>query len=315
MERVMAIQVENIIDSYGYDKVRSLILDECVTQVQLHKTLGLSDSNSRMNANIYKRIYKYLNIEDIPYKEDTQPIRKLKRQFDLCNGKYWESEYIVEYLINSLQHPLVNMAGNRKRYVISFPKHPKADPASNQVKAHIVVWELVNEMYVPENHWVVPIDDDYTNLDVSNLVLVNTTEYKSKMFAEEQNPSFKHGLNKKPKLGGWTKISKDFRVANNFCKVCRCTDNLLVHHVINYHLFKNPIDANSLNNLLVLCQKCHRDVHNNKINLQAHIEATQYSKLLKLLETLKSQVPDSLIEIYKDVEKHLGLTGNQQPST
>ncbi len=34
-----------------------------------------------------------------------------------------------------------------------------------------------------------------------------------------------------------------------------------------------------------------------------------------MLETLKSQVPDALMETYKDVEKQLGLTDNQQPST
>jgi hypothetical protein len=41
---------------------------------------------------------------------------------------------------------------------------------------------------------------------------------------------------------------------------------------------------------------------------------TRYEKLLELLETLKSQVPDTLMETYKDVEKQLGLTDNQQLS-
>lgn len=311
----MAIQIEQIIDNYGYDKARSLVLDECLTQVQLHKELGISNSDKRLNANTYKRINEYLEIDEIPYKEDTQPIRKFKRQFDIYSGEYWKSNYIVEYLLESLSRPTINMAGTRKRCVISFPRHPKADPTSNQIKAHIVVWELINEQYVPDNYWVIPIDNDYTNLDISNLVLINTSEYKSSMFVDENNPSFKHGLNKKPKLGNWSKVSKDFRSCNNKCSVCDATEGLLVHHIINYHLFNSPIQANSLDNLITLCQRCHRDVHNNKINLQAHIGEIQYSKLLKLLETLKSQVPESLIEIYKDVEKQLGLTDNQQPST
>lgn len=88
-----------------------------------------------------------------------------------------------------------------------------------------------------------------------------------------------------------------------------------VHHIISYHLFKNPVDAHNDTNLLVLCRQCHGKLHQNKINIKAHIEEIRYSKLLELLETLKSQVPDTLVETYKDVEKQLGLTDNQQPST
>jgi hypothetical protein len=45
-----------------------------------------------------------------------------------------------------------------------------------------------------------------------------------------------------------------------------------------------------------------------------HISEMKYKNLLELLESLKSQVPESLMETYKDVEKQLGLTDNQQPS-
>jgi hypothetical protein len=46
-----------------------------------------------------------------------------------------------------------------------------------------------------------------------------------------------------------------------------------------------------------------------------HISEMKYKNLLELLGSLKSQVPDALMETYKDVEKQLGLTDNQQPST
>ncbi len=52
----------------------------------------------------------------------------------------------------------------------------------------------------------------------------------------------------------------------------------------------------------------------NVIKLTPPILGTRYGKLLELLESLKSQVPESLMETYKDVEKQLGLTDNQQPS-
>lgn len=312
----MKVDVVKIIDNYGYDKARSLILDKCYTLVEFHKEVGLSTSSSRTSSRIYKEAFEYLNIKEIPYKEDIKPIRLFKTEFDKHEGRYWESEYIVEFLLEKMKKPIVNRAGKSVRYVISFPKHPKADPTSNQIKAHIVLWELLNEMYVPEDCWVVPLDQDYTNLDHSNWVLRTSVEVKSSMFTGENNPSYEHGLAGRHKLGGWPKVSKEAIIRQPFCTKCNCTNKpLVVHHIINYHLFKQPTDAHVPTNLMVLCQSCHASIHQQNINIKALIEATQYSKLLELLETLKSQVPDTLIEIYNDVEKQLGLTDNQQPST
>ena len=67
---------------------------------------------------------------------------------------------------------------------------------------------------------------------------------------------------------------------------------------------------------MVVCRHCHGKIHGGSLSInKALISEMRYSKLLELLETLKSQVPDTLMETYKDVEKQLGLTGNQQPST
>ena len=60
---------------------------------------------------------------------------------------------------------------------------------------------------------------------------------------------------------------------------------------------------------------CHGHIHQNNTQIVPHISVTKYKKLLELLESLKSQVPDALMETYKDVEKQLGLTDNQQLST
>ena len=58
-----------------------------------------------------------------------------------------------------------------------------------------------------------------------------------------------------------------------------------------------------------------RIIHQQNTSIVPHISETKYKNLLELLESLKSQVPDALMETYKDVEKQLGLTDNQQPST
>lgn len=312
----MTYKIEHSIETFGKQKLYDLIHTEGITLVELHKVLNLSNSDKRLHAGVYKRIFEYLSIKGLPYDSDKKEIRKLKLEFDRVGGNYWESEYIVGLLLDRLDSPVMNYSNGIKRFVINFPKHPKANKNSNQVKAHIVSWELVNEQYVPEDCWVIPLDENYTNLDLCNWILVNTKTYKNKLFSGINNPSYKHGLALRPKHGGWSKLSKEFIYKNPYCTICRNDKDLVVHHIISYHLFNTDyISANSNYNLMTLCRSCHSKVHSNNTNIKAHIEETQYSKLLELLETLKSQVPESLMETYKDVEKQLGLTDNQQPST
>lgn len=312
----MINSVEKVLEAYGYNEARSLILEKCLTQIELHKELGLSNSNNRISSNIYKKIYRLLGITEIPYKKDLPATRRFKLEQDRVKGNYWESEYIVDFLLEKLEHPIINIAGDNKRLVISCPRHPKANAVSNQIKAHIIVWEIANSMFVPEGHWVVPIDGNYLNIDISNLELRTTISVQSSNSLGMNNPMYTHGLSGRHKHGGWAKISQQKLTEQRTCSICNIdSPQKAVHHIINYHLFKEPSDAHVSYNLIVLCQSCHASLHLNNTNIKAHIEATQYSKLLELLETLKSQVPDTLIEIYKDVEKQLGLTDNQQPST
>lgn len=311
----MKVDVVKIIDAYGKDKARALIVEKCYTLVEFHKEVGLSKASNRTSSRIYEEAFRYLSISEIPYKEDTRAIRLLKVEFDRTCGRYWESDYISEFLTEKLLKPVINKSGDSVRGVISFPKHPKADPTSNQIKAHMIAWELVNEQYVPDNCWVMPLDGNYLNLDVTNLVLKKSVEVKSERTSGINNPSYIHGRHSIDKLGGWPDISKKHITMQPYCSLCSNDNMLIVHHIISYHLFKNPVDAHTDTNLLVLCRHCHGKLHQNKFNIKAHIEEIRYCKLLELLETLKSQVPDSLMETYRDVEKQLGLTDNQQPST
>lgn len=310
----MTYKVEQAIDKLGKDVVLKYIFEEGINQIELHKYLKLSTSNTRLSSQVYKRIYKHLDIQEMPYPKVSNPIsRKFMCQYDIYNN-YWESEFLVQELLNRLANPITNIVKNRKRYVISFPRHPNANKDSCQVKAHIIVWELYNKQYLSDNYRVIALDNDYTNLDISNLKLVNTTEYKSASMLGDNNPAFKHGMSQRPKLGGWNIISELKRAEDKGCKICASTKDLVVHHIINYNLFNNPNSANQLLNLITLCRSCHTKLHAHNTNIKDLIEVTQYSKLLELLETLKSQVPDHLLEILSDVEQQLGLTGNQQPS-
>jgi hypothetical protein len=198
----MTYHVEQTIEAFGgKQKLLDLIFSEGITQIELHKVLGLSNSDKRLGAQVYKRIYNYLNINSLPYPQLEKRDRKFHLQLDKSLPNYWENNFIILELLNRLSNPTINIAEGRERYVISFPKHPTAIK-TNQIKAHNIVWEINNSQYVPDNHWVIPIDGNYLNISKDNLRLVNTTEYKSKRFTGENNPSYIHGERCRPKLGG-----------------------------------------------------------------------------------------------------------------
>jgi hypothetical protein len=309
----MTYHVEKNIDAIGKENVLNYIFSEGPTQIDLHKFLKLSNSENRLSASVYYRIYDYLGIDSLPYPKIKQVVRKFLLQYDKQKD-YWNNTYITAMLEDRLNNPTYNYADGSIRCVVSFPNHPKSNVDSGQVKAHIVAWELYNKQYVPENCWIVPEDGDYTNLLPENLKCVSAAEYKSKSKRGENNPAFKHGQCLRPKLGGWTKFRNDFIKQNNNCAECGTEENLVVHHIINYHLFNNPAEAHQLINLITLCQHCHGTLHACNNSIKVLIEATQYEKLLELLETLKSQVPYHLMGTLNDVEKQLGLTDNQQLS-
>jgi hypothetical protein len=308
----MTYNVDKAINNFGKDRVLELIFSEGLTQVELHKLLGLSTSDSRLNSSVYSRIYKTLGISELPYSRLSSKDRKFQLQLDRSMPEYWNNLYLVENLLDRLSKPTINKSGTNIRYVINFPRHPRSNKDSNQVKAHIVAWEIYNKCYLPDNYRVIAIDGNYLNLLEDNLTVVETVKHRSDSMLGDNNPQFLHGMSGRPKLGGWNSISKLKIAKDGKCAICDSTKDLLVHHVINYNLFINYIDANKEVNLLTLCRPCHGLIHTKNSSIKVHIEATQYSKLLELLETLKSQVPDSLMETYKVVEKQLGLTDNQQ---
>lgn len=58
---------------------------------------------------------------------------------------------------------------------------------------------------------------------------------------------------------GWDKIRRLVYKRDNYtCKICGCTNiKLNAHHIIPFRKFKTPEEANIMNNLITLCNKCH----------------------------------------------------------
>lgn len=305
--------VEKIVQSAGgKGYIRSLIEDEGYTQQELLKVLGIS-TTSRIT---YKKFVDYCGAA-VPFpKVSNRRSRKWMIRW-LKNGtEYWNDEFLVSEILTKLENPILNLAGKQKRYNISMWGHPSSNKDSHQVRAHQIVWELDNECFLPEGYEVEAIDGNFLNLDVSNLRSRLTVGRKSLYSSGERN-HFYTGVQKYVNYTrGWVRKSKVYRQKAGCCEICSSTSSLNAHHIISYWLFDdNDVRVHSEDNLLCVCDRCHGTIHQQNTSIVPHISETKYKNLLELLGSLKSQVPDSLMETYRDVEKQLGLTDNQQPST
>jgi hypothetical protein len=303
--------IEKIVkESGGKDLIKFLVEEEGYSKIDLIKELKLPDSIA-----VYNKIIKYCNII-IPFpKVNNRKSRKWMIRWLQHGTEYWNDDYLVEETLEKLENPILNTTGLCKRYVISMWGHPSANKNSHQVKAHQIVWELVNECFLPQNYEIYPIDNNFLNLDINNLNIRTSSDRKSFYATGEKNHFYTGTPRYINYTRGWNRLSKKYRESINKCEICNNTTNLNTHHIISYWLFQeNDLRVHTENNLLCVCDSCHGKIHQYNKSIVPHISEMKYKNLLELLESLKSQVPESLMETYKDVEKQLGLTDNQQPS-
>lgn len=312
MEVAKMYDIEKIVEQAGgKDYIKFLVEEEGYTQQEIQRVLNIN-TTSRVT---YKKFIDYCNIT-IPFPKVSNPESRKWMIHWVNNGNtYWEDMYLVEQIYKKLESPILNIAGKTKRYVISMWGHPSANKDSHQVKAHQIVWELVNECFLPQYHEIEPINNNYLNLDIANLKIRLTSDRKSFYASGDKNHFYTGNARHINYTRGWKRISKNYKNIINKCEICNTSNNLNVHHIISYWLFddNNP-QVHDKNNLLCVCDSCHGKIHQLNTCIVPHISEMKYKNLLELLGSLKSQVPESLMETYKDVEKQLGLTGNQQPS-
>lgn len=86
-------------------------------------------------------------------------------------------------------------------------------------------------------------------------------------FSGENSPTWKGG--KKHYKGHWLKQRDLARQRDNYtCQLCGVTEEewhkeMDVHHIRNYRKYEDKEEANKLENLVCLCNKCHSFVHSN----------------------------------------------------
>ncbi len=83
-------------------------------------------------------------------------------------------------------------------------------------------------------------------------------------------------------LGNQPMSYKESKHNNNLivdqCEICQTTQNLNTHHITHQSEFRKkhaiPFNKNAKHNLVVLCTKCHDDVHDNKRKIYGYIQTS-----------------------------------------
>lgn len=311
----MGYDIKNLVYcAGGPEHIKKLIEEEAYTRKDIFAVLGIQSTSGVM----YQKIVELCQAT-IPFPKVTNPdSRKWMIRWTKNGTKYWTDDYLVEAILDKLERPILNIAGKAKRYNISVWGHPDANKDSFQIRAHQIVWEIVNEQFLPQGYEVEAIDGNFLNLDITNLKLRKVTDRLSFYSSGNKNHFYTGAPKSYNYTRGWDRLSANYREKIAKCEMCASTakESLVVHHIISYWLFSDTDSrVHEETNLLCLCRSCHAKLHQNSTLVVPHISEMKYKNLLELLETLKSQVSDSNREIYCDVEKQLGLTDNQQPST
>lgn len=90
----------------------------------------------------------------------------------------------------------------------------------------------------------------------------------SELYTGENSPTWKGGKSHHY-TGDFYKARKQTRKRDNYtCQICGITEKeygqqLSVHHIRLYRLFEDKKEANDLNNLISVCEPCHRFIHSN----------------------------------------------------
>lgn len=109
-------------------------------------------------------------------------------------------------------------------------------------------------------------------------------KHYSIIYSGENSPTWKGGKSHHYVGGFWTARNIARERDNYSCQRCGITEDeygqqMSVHHIINYREFDDKDEANELDNLICLCEPCHRFIHSNANTEQLFIQHKQQDKI------------------------------------
>lgn len=271
--------------------LQSLINDDCYLSNEICDLLGIEKTKTHKNV-----INKYLtnnNIITLFPKVSNINSRIILRYKDFIKN-WWEHPKLYDAISDKLKNNLIINYADKEhkigRYVVAVQNHPRASKA-NQVKAHIILWELHNQQPFPDNYVMIPKDGNFLNLIIDNFEIKSNEDHRSVVATGKRNHFYTTGTaNGISYKGGWKAIAKKFK-KDKKCLVCgeSLEYKLNVHHLISYYLFDKPKDAHFEENLVCLCDTCHAKVHSKTLNLSGFVSEKIRLNLLELLGQLKEK--------------------------
>lgn len=192
----------------------------------------------------------------------SEECKKLKNSKYECRiNENGEKEYKNEYTCEICGKTYVNW--NPRHYIRRF-----CDDCLSKHKQDLFINKITTTCgYCGKEIEVIPsrfYANKYCYCDVKCMA-----KHYAEIYSGENSPTWKGGINKHYK-GNWLHQANLCRERdNNCCQICGKTyeendnHNMDVHHIKKYRLFKNPVEANSLDNLISLCHSCHSFIHSN----------------------------------------------------
>lgn len=187
--------------------------------------------------------------------------RKLTKNLDRNSriNENGDREYLISYTceICSKTEEFWNPYYYKKRFCNECLSKHKSDLFTNKIKT--TCGNCGKEIEVIPSRFY---NNKYCYCNVKCMA-----EHYAQIYTGENSPTWNGG--KYHYKGNWLHQAKLCRERdNNVCQICGKTaeengKNMDVHHIKPYKSFKDPTEANQLDNLVSLCHHCHRFVHSN----------------------------------------------------
>lgn len=254
---------------------------QCGKDIPLPK--GVSENSKKYNSKKFcskechnksmEKIYEYI-CSECGGKIITHQKKKSDLKFcnDICKGKYLGKIPKQRSPRNNKKIIKVCAFCNKEYYVINSRKNSKFCSQSCREKFNLATQNKAGDMIFCDNcgeahyRYNYDIQDNIQQHYFCSRKCMSEFYSNNNIFSGENSPTW-NGGKKGYKGKNWSKQRQLARKRDNYiCQECGISEKeygqeLSVHHIIPFVIFDDYKKANKLNNLICLCEPCHRKIH------------------------------------------------------